>query len=389
MLLSYSAKNFYCFKEGLEVSFKLGKSCPQEISNNKDFTNVLCVKGANGAGKSNALKVLDFLRLFCRDSFLLKPDAPIGYKTFFNNTNPSEFCVEFSVDGIVYQYDLSITKNEILSEKLSKTVKRSKTLFTRTKNKVETITEFDELKKIKLRSNASIISTAHQYEIKELAVVYSFFEKIIPLNTTLPKLIYNTNDIIRNSQPFAELHSINQNYYDYPEAFAFTKDILKKFDLGIKDIKIKKVQIDKDNIEYNPYFVHENNKKEYELPFELESSGTRSLYNQLFFYYGVLEVGGVFVLDEFDVNLHPDILPLLIDLFTNKETNPHNAQLLFTTHNSEILNTLGKYRTVLVNKEANESYLYRLDELPGDIIRNDRPLEPVYRSGKIGGVPKV
>ncbi|MEA1911137.1 MAG: ATP-binding protein, partial [Spirochaetota bacterium] len=77
------------------------------------------------------------------------------------------------------------------------------------------------------------------------------------------------------------------------------------------------------------------------------------------------------------------------ELFTDESINTEDAQLLFTTHNSKIMDVLGKYRTILVNKEENESYLYRLDELPGDLIRNDRPIEPIYRSGKVGGVPKV
>jgi hypothetical protein len=50
---------------------------------------------------------------------------------------------------------------------------------------------------------------------------------------------------------------------------------------------------------------------------------------------------------------------------------------------------LGRYRTILVNKENNESYGYRLDEISGDIIRNDRPISPAYNAGKIGGVPHV
>jgi hypothetical protein len=50
---------------------------------------------------------------------------------------------------------------------------------------------------------------------------------------------------------------------------------------------------------------------------------------------------------------------------------------------------LGKYRTYLVNKKNNESYGYRLDEIPGDILRNDRPVSTPYRNGKIGGVPKI
>jgi uncharacterized protein len=53
------------------------------------------------------------------------------------------------------------------------------------------------------------------------------------------------------------------------------------------------------------------------------------------------------------------------------------------------MDTLSKYRTILISKEENESYLYRLDEIQGDILRNDRAISSIYKAGKIGGVPKV
>ena len=94
-------------------------------------------------------------------------------------------------------------------------------------------------------------------------------------------------------------------------------------------------------------------------------------------------------MDEFDIAFHPHILPTIVNYFDNEEVNIKNAQMLFSTHNTDILEYMGKYRTVLVNKESSESYVYRLDEIPGDIIRNDRPIAPVYNSGRIGGVPKI
>ncbi len=120
-----------------------------------------------------------------------------------------------------------------------------------------------------------------------------------------------------------------------------------------------------------------------------QSSGVKSLYLQLGRYKTVLDKGGILALDEFDINLHPDLLPMLIDFFEDEKKNINNAQLIFTTHNSEIMDELGKYRVVLVNKTENESFLYRLDEIPGDILRNDRSISSVYNAGKIGGKPKI
>jgi hypothetical protein len=76
-------------------------------------------------------------------------------------------------------------------------------------------------------------------------------------------------------------------------------------------------------------------------------------------------------------------------LFINPEHNPKNAQLLISTHDDAILDLLGKYRTVLVNKEDNESYAYRLDELPGELVRNYRSITSAYNKGRLGGVPKL
>lgn len=120
-----------------------------------------------------------------------------------------------------------------------------------------------------------------------------------------------------------------------------------------------------------------------------ESSGTQQLFKILYIYWLTLESGGVLALDEFDVHLHALILPKIIELFSNKEINTNNSQLIFTAHNTEVIDFLGKYRAILVNKDGNESYCYRLDELPSGLVRNDRPISPIYTKGKIGGVPKV
>ena len=103
----------------------------------------------------------------------------------------------------------------------------------------------------------------------------------------------------------------------------------------------------------------------------------------------VLDSGGVLLLDEFDNNLHPALLHWLINLFMDPEHNPHGAQIIFSSHNTNIMDVMTKYRVVVVNKEENESFLYRLDELQGSLLRNDRSIEAIYKSGKIGGTPSL
>lgn len=109
----------------------------------------------------------------------------------------------------------------------------------------------------------------------------------------------------------------------------------------------------------------------------------------MFFYVAAINDGAVLALDEFDINLHPDLLPMLLNIFEDKTINTKNAQLILTTHNYDIMDRLGKYKTVLVNKVDNESFLYRLDEISSDILRNDRKISPIYNANKIGGKPNI
>lgn len=379
MILEYGAKNFFCFKEWISVSFKIGANCPQHISQGKPVTNILAVKGANGAGKTNALKILAFLREFAVNSFGYKPEDTIKVESYFGNNEPIDFYIEFVSDGTTYKYELSINNNEVISEVFYKKLSRYVKVIDRKKDKIiKRTSDYNELDIVKLRKNASIISTANQYEVSSINKIYNFFNSIIP-NVTYSGLA----DTIFNEA------SASKFYYETPILLDFVKDVIRKCDIGVHDIKIESKK-DKDGNEiYFPIFCYLVNDNEECLTFRNQSSGTKSLYLQLGFYKITINTGGLLVLDEFDINLHPHILPILLEMFTNDKLNPNNAQIIFTTHNSEILDFLGKYRTVLVNKEENECYGYRLDEIPGDVIRNDRPLAPVYNSGKIGGVPRV
>ncbi|KKK80146.1 hypothetical protein LCGC14_2826400, partial [marine sediment metagenome] len=145
-----------------------------------------------------------------------------------------------------------------------------------------------------------------------------------------------------------------------------------------------------DDVEYYfPVFEHDVRIKENKLTYHYQSLGTQTLFRSMPYYLYALSNGGVLVMDEFDTDFHPHMLKKIVSYFDDEKLNAKNAQMLFSTHNTDILEYMGKYRTVFVNKESSESYGYRLDEIPGDIIRNDRLIAPVYNSGKIGGVPRI
>ena len=379
MLLEFGGKNYYSFKEGFEISLRLGATCPSEISQNKEFTNILCVKGANASGKTNALKSLSFLKEFCSNSFNYKPEDEIECEPFFQSKEPIELFLVFSIDGIEYRYELELTKGNVVSERLFKKEKRQTKLILRENDSFSYIhPSFKDFKQIKLRKNASFISTGNQYELKSIVPIYNFFQAIIRnvYSIGLGKWTSGVN--------------ITSKYYNInSRAFSFVKSIIKKCDFGIHDIHIEEKINEKGEKIFLPIFHHKIGGKTHFLGYANQSSGTQSLYLQLGGYELVLNRGGILVLDEFDINLHPDILPVLLELFEDQKINQKDAQLIFSTHNVDIMDKLGKYRIILTTKDNNESFLYRLDEIGGDLIRNDRTITPIYKAGKIGGVPKI
>lgn len=176
-------------------------------------------------------------------------------------------------------------------------------------------------------------------------------------------------------------------YKNNLDALDFVKKIIKNSDDGISDIIIETAKDASGNNVDFPLFIHKYGDKEFNLIYSDESMGTKTLFNVLFNYWAILKSGGLLIVDEFDLHLHAMILPEIINLFTDLSINTKGAQLIVTTHNTEIIDKLGRYQTLLVNKENNESYCYRLDEIP--LLRNDRAISPFYNKGKIGGVPKA
>lgn len=379
MLLEFGFRNFFSFKEGVSISLKLDANCPPNISNGNQFTTVLGIKGANGSGKTQVLKAFAFLAYFCSKSFSTDPEDEIFFSPFYESKDQSEFYAEFLVDDIFYRYELTCTEQAVATEVIYKKTNKKIKVFERNGvNTTFTTKQFENLKKVKLRKNASIISIAHQYDLTELKPLYSFFNNAI------------TNvgfDGMRENQ--IDIKSVSKHLHENPKILSFVSKFISECDTGISSIKIEKRKGEDGKDEFIPFFIHTNENAPYPVTQHTESSGTKALYRHLPMYKIILDNGGILALDEFDINLHPRILPKLIGLFINKKSNPKNAQIIFTTHDSDILDLLGRYRIYLVNKQENESFALRLDEIPGDILRNDRPIRPAYQDGKIGGIPRI
>jgi len=100
-----------------------------------------------------------------------------------------------------------------------------------------------------------------------------------------------------------------------------------------------------------------------------------------------LQHGGVAVIDEIDNDLHPHLIPHLLEWFEFEHTNPHQAQLIFTCHTPEVLNLLQKHQVYLVEKRNQRSEAWRLDDMAG--LRADDNLYAKYMAGALGATPEL
>ncbi|MBW8464218.1 ATP/GTP-binding protein [Acidovorax sp.] len=380
MLLEFGFRNFYSFKEGVTISFKLDANCPVSLSKGKLHSNVIGIKGANGSGKTQILKALWFLADFCTKSFAKDPEDYLDIFPFYSSSDTSEFYIEFEVDKVLYMYELACTDKAVLSEVIHrKSGTRRTKIYERSENAVVAVnSKFAALKEVKLRSNASIVSIAHQYELSELKPIYEFFRRFGS----------NVGSSGLREVPIS-IKSVSKMLSHNDTLLQFVSEFIAECDTGIARIEIHSAKGEKGEEEFFPIFIHSADGEEQPVTQFSESSGTKALFRLLPLYKLILQGGGVLAIDEFDTHLHPDILPKILDLFLDEKKNEHGAQLIFTTHDSEVFDILGRYRIYLTNKRDNASFAVRLDEIPGDVLRNDRPIFPVYKDGKIGGVPRV
>lgn len=394
MLKSFAVRNFHSFHEQVQITLELSKHTPDdhrafETPLGTKLTKVLAVIGPNASGKTTLIKSLAFLDWFIRQSFQAKVDAPIPLISHFGATNEaSEFEIEFEMDGKDWRYRLVASETRVYSEHLyCKLTRAFSYVFARDWNPTSLSydikqNQFGFLQKEaeRVRENASLLSTAAQYQV--------------PLAMKICSM-----------QVFTNMHVMGRHHIDDWQIFgasalysandhlrlAMTR-LLKSWDLGLSDIRIERQTVThanghKEDI-FVPFGIHKVNDVEHSIMLKQESSGTQAAYLLLSRLLPVLTSGGVAVIDELEADLHPHILVPILDLFYSPVTNPHNAQIIFTCHSIEVLSLLHKAQVVLVEKDKNcQSNAWRLDEVKG--IRADDNLYAKYMGGSYGAIPQL
>ncbi|GFZ96617.1 hypothetical protein GCM10011408_16260 [Dyella caseinilytica] len=166
------------------------------------------------------------------------------------------------------------------------------------------------------------------------------------------------------------------------------KAFISEFELLVKrHISSEAVEVEKEN-SLRVELLHAGaDGKSHKIPLNLESAGTISLLKLLGPALTRLINGGVLVVDELNTTLHPLVSRELIRLFSDPESNPGQAQLLFSTHDTNILsgNLLRRDQIWFAEKDGDgASHFYSLAEIK---VRSQANLEAGYLAGQFGAVP--
>ncbi|HLD15805.1 MAG TPA: ATP-binding protein [Candidatus Nanoarchaeia archaeon] len=407
MIIETSVENYLSIKD--KIIFSLESSSSKRLLDNlikvDEKTNILksaAIYGANSSGKSNFIKSLFFIWYMVKNSHNLNIDAKIPRVPFKLNDiflrKPSKFELIFIYNNIKYQYGFSCNEQEFIEEYLFYWPKGRKAQIFHRKNTTEYNFKIDrkrqELIKSQMNKNVLYLSRATQLGYDKTKDVYNFI----------------INSIVINYSPIWADFTIKKIHED-EKVKQMVIEVLQKADFGgIQGIRINKekkkfkgveLKLDKRGTYLNPIpieekeedfydikFLHSNEHgKEVELNYQEESEGTKKTLAMLGWIFDILQNGKTVFIDEIEASLHPNIIKFLVKMFNNK--NNKKAQLVFTTHNTNLLDNqlFRRDQIYICTKEPNKNTL--MNSFLDYELREGVDFEKAYLDGRVGGLPFI
>lgn len=431
MLIRFIVSNFLSFDEEREFNMLAGtfKTHKHHVysSGKLDLLKSAAIYGANGAGKSNLIKAIDFLQGIVLEGGIKKSVNDKKFKLNKSNVDkPISFEIEFSYEKKIYSYGVSLNQNFVTEEWLyeSGVTTEAKMIFERKltksgKQELKLADKYQKTPKQKLlrelmeesllKSGELFLSKSEELKIDAIESVRSFISKrliiIYPKSKSLsfiPQLV--------NSKKFS----------------SFANELLQAFDTGVTELAVESIDIEKyfgsEDVELKAEIIekledgddiifesengsvlitkeddkivvkkmlaiHVNNEGQ-DIPFDLEneSDGTKRLLDFIPAFDNMLQLDVTFIIDEIDQSLHPALLKALVSKIMSDETT--KGQLIFTTHESYLLD-LDIFRQdeiwfVEKDKKTGSSQIYSLSDFKP---RYDLDIRKGYLKGRFGAIP--
>ncbi len=405
MLIRFKVCNLKSFKEPTELSMKAEaiKEHPEntyERHMSGKLLKSIAIFGANAAGKSNFIRAIAAALIIIRTSETRQINEPIPLIDQFafctNRKNETSFEFEFTQDEYKYIYGFSCTRNQITEEYLTAyNSQRPTRIFTRSSDTYEFYNKESREQLLPLTkrntSNKLFIATATVWNSELTKKPYLWLRNCI--------------DVFDSDNPM--LQSLELYEKDKSGKLRnFTNNLLKEADINIADFTVESKEIKNTpplfiaNLpsvqrEYKVMAMHtvkssEDNDSQYYLPMQNESKGTRNLFFLSPWIEKALERGYVFCVDELDSSMHPALLLYIVNLFNSPKTNPHGAQLIMTTHTTDLLSTsiMRRDQLLFIEKDNNNgmSELYSLNDFSA---RTREDIRKAYIAGRFGAVPNI
>ncbi|MBI1205772.1 MAG: AAA family ATPase [Azospirillum sp.] len=407
MIHRLEIENFYSVRDRQAIDLRIAKNVPDvpgrfaplRPDSDERIPKVVALFGANASGKSNVLRALSFLSFFVRNSFELKPDAWAGFECFNaaearqaptrlaiwlrlpvsledaasrgrgDDTLPCcEYCYE-----VVFGKDAKM-ETEVVSESLKQKPNANNRWRRVFERRAGTVTGghgfsvagcaqyFDKM----LRNNASAISTLAQIKHPAALLLQEIASELY-CNILVDKWGVDDN-------------FITGYYAKYPEVVEELNKYVKRMDLGITRIFFGEGR-------GTPVVLFEHSGHSQALYLSQQSHGTRSFFRLFPWLWLALQRGGLAVIDELDLSIHPLLLPEIIRWFHDPERNPHNAQLWMSCQSASLLDSLEKEEVFFCQRDAGgRTSVFGLRGVQG--IRRTDNLYRKYLDGAFGALPK-
>jgi len=395
MIIEFSVQNFRSIKEMQTLSMvaaplksknpQLDKDNVIRVSDKLSLLKSAAIYGANGTGKSNFISAMLQMLLVVQKSMENERLLNLSFEPFAMDNEsvdlPTFFQIQFIINQKKYRYGFEYNNERIVSEWLFGMAEKNEVYyFTR---------ELDEIK----------INENQFKEGKNLTDKTSptnlFLNVTNAFNGEISKQIkkYFNHDLFVDFKKQKTKRSLTVSWLEKPY---FKNQIIKLLnfaDLNVDDIRIDLQEESEDIIFFKRNIVNDSGKIIGSKLMSIdrhESDGTRNFFNHIGIVYYALVSGLTLVLDEFEASLHPILAKKIVEMFHSPKLNKKGAQLIFATHDTNLLdaNLLRRDQIFFTEKnKKNETELYSLYDFKG--VRNDASYEKDYIKGKYGAIPFV
>lgn len=398
MIVEFSVGNFLSFRDIQTLNMQAAKirSRFEEVDRENVFQadgdlsllKTKAIFGANASGKSNAIRALVSMLAIIREG--LKDEEALSKRVmpfWFQEENlhqPSFFQIVFILEGVQYRYGFEASRDRIHSEwlfgkPLREPKVRERYFFTR--EGMETSVNETQFKEgARLLENAPLFRENSLF----LAVSAAFNG---PLSQKLLAFFRTGISSVSGLNEGGALGHLAVRAMSNPAFVERATHLLQAIDPGIRKISVEEEQV----LIYRHRYDADGRVKE-QIPLlllEAEGEGTKKLFHLSPLLFAVLENGAILFIDELDARMHPSLTRKVVELFHAETTNPLHAQLIFVTHDSNLLDArlLRRDQISFARKDpAGATELYSLVEYKG--VRNDASFEKDYLLGKYAAVPE-